>query len=103
MADAGGLAVLEADPMALGELRGVLVCEGMTDLLRAASKVAEERLPLGVLSAAAGGFSALALVRWPPGFEVFIATDPDAAGNRYQEQIREGLKGRNVRLKRLPL
>lgn len=103
MADAGGLAVLEADPEAAQGLRGVLVCEGLTDLLRAASRVAEERLPLGVLSAAAGGFSSLALVRWPPGIEVFIATHTDATGDKYKEQIREALTGRDVRLKRLPL
>lgn len=103
MADPGGLAVLEADPEAVQGLRGVMVCEGLTDLLRAASKVAEERLPLGVLAAAAGGFSALARVRWPPGLEVFTATDTDPAGDKYLDQIREALAGCDVRLRRLPL
>ncbi len=103
MASAGGLMVLEAHRYTTHKLRGVLVCEGLTDLLRASSKVAEERLPLGVLAAAAGGFSSLARVRWPEGFEVFIATDTDDTGDKYEEQIREALTGCDVRLKRLPM
>lgn len=84
-----GLALLRGHPPT--NLRGVLVVEGLTDLLRAVL-LAEKRqrqghTPLAVLGATSGGFKALADVRWPNGVHIYSATDADPAGARYHIEM----------------
>lgn len=99
---AGGL--LFANPAGLTLLRGqaptglggVLIVEGLTDLMRAALVIAEASLPLAVLGATSGGFRALAQVRWPDGVKIYAATDPDATGHRYASEVATALMPKPV-------
>jgi len=86
-ADAGGIQVLRGDPDAP---RRVLVVEGVTDLLRAASIA--DRVPCAVIGFTSGGAAALGAVRWREGAEVAIATDDDTAGERYADQATEAMR-----------
>ena len=84
--------LLFADPwLGVWLLRGesiperVIVLEGATDYLHVSSL----RPPgVAVLGAAAGGFAALADVRWPKGCVVYAGTDDDATGDKYAAVIR---------------
>jgi hypothetical protein len=99
--DCSGL--LFADPvlargMLRGErvpsLQGVLICEGITDYLTAAS----QRLSgIGVLGIESGSAQALRVVPWPDGVRIYVATDPDAAGDRYSDAIAAALGTRIAR------
>ena len=89
--------LLFADPL-LGVwlLRGqsiperVVVVEGLTDYLALCSL----RLPgWAILGAAAGGFAALAEVRFPPGCDVVAGTDGDAPGEAYAREIVAAVPG----------
>jgi hypothetical protein len=101
--------LLFADPvLARPMLRGVdvpvrrlLVVEGITDYLAAASRPSPG---LAVVGACSGGFGALSSIRVPSGVVAFVATDSDAAGNRYASEIAHALTGKcaDVRRVRLP-
>lgn len=101
--DAGGL--FFADPAALDVLRGdggdvrrLLVCEGLTDWLSAAAWArASGQVGLGVIGGVSGSFPALAKVRLPADLDLIIAVDDDDAGRRYLDQVRRALPGRSVR------
>ena len=86
-ADSGGVQVLRGDPQAP---RRVLVVEGVTDLLRAATIA--DRVPCAVIGFTSGGASALGAIRWRPDAEVAIATDDDTAGERYADQATEAMR-----------
>ena len=83
--------LLFADPwLALPMLQGesipqrVIVVEGATDFLALCSV----RPPgWAILGAAAGGFAALADVRWPTGCTIVSGVDDDEAGRAYHRQI----------------
>jgi len=91
-ADPGGLALLRGETPE--NIRGVLVCEGLTDLAAAAMAVARERLPLAVLGATSGGFVTLARVRWPDGLRFYDGMDPDPPGRKYAAEARAALHPR---------
>lgn len=82
------------------DLTGAVVCEGSTDTIATAHAVSDLGRPLAVLGCASGGFSALARVRWPD-VPIFVATDPDPAGERYAAEIGAALRGRDLRRVRL--
>lgn len=101
-----GRRILGGEPVA--QLKAVLVCEGITDWFAAAALFGADRewhrangddVPdVAVFGACSGGFQALAAVKWPTEqFEVWIATDQDAAGDRYAGAIVSAFPGRNVR------
>lgn len=91
LASSEGLALLRGESKA----DEVLVVEGFTDWLRAAL-ICAGRMP--VLGGISGSFRALGEVRWPEGCRVWIATDEDAAGERYAQQAQEALGDRARRL-----
>lgn len=92
--------VVMADEFALAMLRGtwtprrVVIFEGEPDF------VAHRTLAGGVLAArlgiVSGSWSDELAARIPEGAEVSIATDDDAAGERYATEIRTSLEGRCV-------
>lgn len=91
-------------PMLRGEatdVRRVLVVEGITDYLAAASRPSPG---LAVLGACSGGFGALSEIRIPSDAVVFAATDTDPAGDRYAAEIAHALRGKvhDIRRLRLP-
>lgn len=101
LADWAGVKLLRGDAALLAELRGVVVVEGFTDLLRTSLAVARVRRPLAVLGAASGGFPALARVRIPAGLPVYVGTDADATGDKYARDIANALDPRPVRRLRI--
>ena len=82
------------------ELR-IVVAEGEADFLAAATQWSDaaEYAPatLGIVS---GSWSAEVAVRIPDGTVIVIATDDDAAGNKYSDQIVASFAGRDVALER---
>lgn len=97
-ADVWGRALLQGHPP--GGLEGVLVTEGLTDLLAASLWCARSSRAFAVLGATSGGFGALARVRWPAGLPCYVATDGDEAGERYAAEVRAVLP-RAVRVLRV--
>jgi len=100
-ADVAGRAVLKGTPMLL--LHGVLIVEGMTDTIAAsiwaARRVCRRGERVAVLGITSGATAALASVDFR-GRPVYVATDPDGAGERYAEEIAKSLPA-GVRLKRV--
>ena len=88
LADPRGRALLRGEAT---DLQGVVVCEGVTDMIAAACELANAGRPLAVLSVTSGSASALARVPWPKGLPVTIATDPDKAGDGYAEKLRAAI------------
>lgn len=84
-ADRGGVLLLAGRP----KHSRVLVVEGVTDLLRAAMLAPD--VPCAVLGFTSGGARALADVRWPAGVQIAIATDNDAAGDKYADEAAEAV------------
>lgn len=97
--------LLFADPgvgrrMLRGEIqpRRVLVVEGMTDYLAACAwQRAGRHEDTAVLGATSGGFAALAMAGVPRDATVGVATDADAAGDRYATEVVAALAPRDVR------
>jgi len=90
-----------ARPMLRGidvQVERVVVVEGITDYLALSC-----RQPSGtaVIGACSGGFGALAVARLP-GVPVYIATDGDAAGQRYAAEVERALPGADLRRVVLP-
>lgn len=95
MANKLGVMLLKRQP--IGEVRGVLICEGMTDLLRASTCALESDLALAVIAGASGSFQHLSKVKFPEGLPIYTATDTDETGARYLALIRKSLKSHQVR------
>lgn len=93
-----------ARPMLRGQpvdVRRILVVEGITDYLAAASRPSPG---LAIVGACSGGFGALSSIRVPPGVTAFVATDHDTTGNRYADEVAHALTGkcRDIRRVRIP-
>lgn len=94
---AGGLFL--ADPRGVAFLRGelappplgVVVTEGLTDTLAMALDPAWSGDGLPVVGVTSGSLRAFASVSWPRETACVVATDADAPGERYAEQIREAV------------
>lgn len=95
-ADAGARRLLRGDGFGLSR---VLVCEGLTDWLSAATWCRRNRLDdVAVIGGVSGSFPALARIAWPQQpLDIVVAVDHDAAGDRYVQQIRAALPGRPLR------
>jgi hypothetical protein len=89
LADALGVAALcGSAPPSLG---GIAITEGLTDTIAMALAFAEAAKPWAVLGVTSTtGTDALKRVRWPS-VPVVVATDPDAAGDRYAREVRSAL------------
>jgi hypothetical protein len=89
MANAEGVALLRGNPSK--SLEGLLICEGITDMLRASSSVIREKLNFAVLAGTSGSFRDMAKVDIPKNLRVFVATDPDEQGEQYAGLIHKSL------------
>lgn len=78
----------------------VVIAEGEIDYLVAACEETAPGEPYAVLGITSGAWSDAHAARIPDGSEVIIATDHDAAGDRYAAQVAASLASRNVTLLR---
>lgn len=78
------------------DIKGVLVCEGFTDLMRASCCNAAEAMRLAILSGTSGSFRTFGQIHVPKDLPVFIATDPDATGNIYAKRVNDQLTDHHV-------
>jgi len=89
-----GLALLRGRPM-MWPVVECYICEGLSDFLTmsiwACGRELAIRQGVVVFGGTAGGFGALAKIRWPEGIHFFIATDDDQAGRGYAKKIIESL------------
>ena len=92
MANRAGIRFLKNETKGL---EGVLVCEGLTDTLRAATVTGED-LPLAVLGGVAGSWSELGQMKGR-NVDWFHSMDPGEAGERYAEQIAAALYPERIR------
>lgn len=76
----------------MAALEAVLVAEGLTDTLKLAQVARRYGRRWAVLGMVAGSASAFrSLSAWPTRVPCWVATDGDAAGDRYALQVREAL------------
>lgn len=100
--EAGGLLLANREGVHL--MRGrldegvgkLVICEGLTDLLRLSVAAVDTDSPIAVLSGTSGSFSVLGRVEVPEKVKVFVATDPDETGEEYAWQIAKALSDRPV-------
>lgn len=95
-ADAGGVAVLKGDASAP---KDVLIVEGLTDTLRGATVAPS--VPCAVIGFTSGGAQALADVRWRRDMRLGVATDDDAAGDAYAEQVADAVRPLGISMRRI--
>ena len=95
MGNKSGVMLLKQKPVS--NLRGLLICEGMTDLLRASTCALQSELALAVIAGASGSFQHLSKVQLPPELPIYTATDTDEAGSKYLSLIRKSLKSHQIR------
>jgi len=105
--DAAARGLLFANHRALAVLRGqatdaeaVLVTEGLSDTVIAATFYASERRRFAILGVTSGAAEAFAAVKWPKGLRCIVATDSDNAGEKYANEIRHALPG-SVKVERM--
>ena len=78
------------------DIHGVLICEGITDLMRAACQNLEQSLGLAILSGTAGSFRYVHQTGIPKGTPVFLATDEDGTGDQYARIVVDKLKHNKI-------
>ena len=66
---------------------GLLICEGITDFMRACEQAHRESLQLAIVAGTSGSYKALAKMNIPKELKVFIATDTDDSGDDYASEI----------------
>jgi len=66
---------------------GLLICEGITDFMRACEQAHRESLQLAIVAGTSGSYKALAKINIPKELKVFIATDTDDSGDDYASEI----------------
>jgi 5S rRNA maturation endonuclease (ribonuclease M5) len=72
-----------ADP----SIQGLLICEGITDYMRACEQAHRESLNLAIVAGTSGSYKSLAKIKIPLELKVYIATDSDASGDDYAAEI----------------
>lgn len=65
----------------------VIICEGLTDRIALSIHKAQLGKNVAILGCASGGFKALGRIEWPKWTPIYSVTDPDEAGDLYNEQI----------------
>ena len=91
MANGKAIKIMRGDPDQ--KLIGLLVCEGITDFMRACSSALEEDISVAIVGGTSGSFKALSKMSIPKDLKIFVATDPDKQGDDYAAQICEQLPG----------
>lgn len=77
-------------------LTGLLICEGLTDFIRACCAAHSEEMTMAIVAAASGGFKAIPKIQIPKTIKIYIATDPDDRGDEYATVIADGLPDHKV-------
>tara|TARA_R100000008_G_scaffold75783_1_gene55223 strand:- start:2453 stop:3514 length:1062 start_codon:yes stop_codon:yes gene_type:complete len=77
-------------------LSGVLICEGITDLMRAACQNIDQALGLAVLAGTSGSFRHVHQASIPKDLPVYLATDDDGTGDKYARIVVEKLKHNRI-------
>tara|TARA_R100000231_G_scaffold102896_1_gene76424 strand:- start:2111 stop:3178 length:1068 start_codon:yes stop_codon:yes gene_type:complete len=67
----------------VSSLDGMLICEGITDFMRACEQAHRESLRLAIVAGTSGSYKSLAKINIPTDLKIFIATDSDASGDDY--------------------
>lgn len=100
-ADALGLRLLRGELVDADGIE-VLIAEGLTDHVGASLWCKRTGRPWPVISVVSGAAPAFRNIRWPKGGRFFVATDNDAAGDRYAAAIFDALP-RGAQVKRVNL
>jgi len=79
-------------------VRGVIICEGLTDFWAVTQRVYTKGLGCAVLGGTSGSFRYLEQVNIPAEMPVYVWTDPDDTGDRYLSEIYFALGGRDIRV-----
>ena len=77
MANEGAQKLMRQEPDQ--DLSGLLICEGITDFMRACEQSFRESLNLAILAGTSGSYKSLAKINIPTDLKIFIATDSDAS------------------------
>lgn len=91
-ADGPALSILRGSPPE--GVKGVLLCEGITDFLAACLSVDREGLPLAVIGGVSGSWGAVGRIPWPPSLRLYLAMDRDRAGDAYCDAVTRALGSR---------
>ena len=94
LANKQGVSMLRGKP--LPDLEALLICEGITDLFRAATAAIHENMNIAILSGTSGSFSKIHEMLIPERLDIVICTDPDEAGEAYAQLLKKKLKGKKV-------
>ncbi len=68
-------------------IQGFLICEGITDFMRACEQAHREDLRLAIVAGTSGSYKSLAKIPIPPKMKIYIATDSDDSGDDYASII----------------
>ena len=94
LANKQGVSMLRGKPSP--DLEALLICEGITDLFRAATAAIHENMNIAILSGTSGSFSKIHEMSIPENLDIVICTDPDEAGEAYAQLLKKKLKGKKV-------
>lgn len=89
LANKQGIELLRGNPSK--SLEGLLICEGITDMLRACCSVIHEKMNIAILSGTSGSFREMSKIVIPKNLDVYIATDPDEQGEQYASLIHKAV------------
>lgn len=79
------------NPQDIAHISKVVFTEGLFDTLAASARLLDVDPHAAVLGFVSGSAAIFEMMRWPLSMPVEIWTDDDEPGNRYAQQIREGL------------
>ena len=68
-------------------IQGFLICEGITDFMRACEQAHREDLKLAIVAGTSGSYKALGKMNIPKNLKIYIATDSDDSGDDYASII----------------
>ncbi len=91
--EAGGLLMANESAQRLmkqdidNDLQGFLICEGITDFMRACEQAFRESLKLAIVAGTSGSYKSLGKIDIPSSLKIFIATDTDDSGDAYASEI----------------
>ena len=94
LANKQGIELLRGNPSK--SLEGLLICEGITDMLRACCSVIHENMNIAVLSGTSGSFREMSKIVIPKNLNVYVATDPDEQGEQYASLIHKAVAPHTV-------
>tara|TARA_R110001592_G_scaffold70006_2_gene214669 strand:+ start:1046 stop:1348 length:303 start_codon:yes stop_codon:yes gene_type:complete len=83
------------------DIQAFLICEGITDFMRACEQAFRESLNLAIVAGTSGSYKSLSKMNIPNNLKIFIATDTDDSGDEYAAIICDQLP--EHKLYRMPL